>query len=147
MVSHWSLSDNKPSQVSRILLSILADLSNAVVWMLSALPLISKSSSPCTNYNWYNHHFHVPRVFNSLARSSYLSSFSLSFNLSLRLCHLIQVPLLLQCIYSVKEPNCVVGYGFFKQESMYAIMTWHFPNQHFFSVLLWAILVLLSPQW
>ena len=41
MVFHWSLSDKKSSQVTRTLLSILADLNNAVV--------ISKSSSPCTN--------------------------------------------------------------------------------------------------
>ena len=48
MVFHWSLSDGK-SQVSRTLLSILADLNNAVVWMVSTHSLISKSSSPCTN--------------------------------------------------------------------------------------------------
>ena len=45
MVSHWSLSDNKPPQVSKTLLRILAVLSNAVVWMVSTCPLISKSSS------------------------------------------------------------------------------------------------------
>ena len=49
MVSHWSLSDNKCPQVSRILLSILADLNNAVVRMVSTRPLISKSSSPYNN--------------------------------------------------------------------------------------------------
>ena len=49
MVSHWSLSDNKSPQVSRTLLSILADLNNAVVWMVSTRPVISKSSSLCTN--------------------------------------------------------------------------------------------------
>ena len=37
-----------------------------------------------TNYNWYNRHFHVPQFFNSLARSRYLSLFSLSFNFTLR---------------------------------------------------------------
>ena len=31
-------------------LSILVDLSNAAVWMVSTCPLISKSSSPCTNH-------------------------------------------------------------------------------------------------
>ena len=35
--------------VSRTLLSVLADLRNAVVRMVSTRPLISKSSSPCTN--------------------------------------------------------------------------------------------------
>ena len=49
MVSHRSLSDNKSPQVSRTLLSFLADLNNAVVWMVSTRPLISKSSNPCTN--------------------------------------------------------------------------------------------------
>ena len=48
MVFHWSLSDNKSHQVSRTLLSILADFNNAVVWMVSTRPLISKSSCPCT---------------------------------------------------------------------------------------------------
>ena len=49
MVFQWCLSDNKSLQVSRTLLSILADLSNAVVWIVSTHPLISKSSSPFTN--------------------------------------------------------------------------------------------------
>ena len=40
MVFHWSLSGNKSPQVSRTLLSILADLNNAVVWMVSTHPLI-----------------------------------------------------------------------------------------------------------
>ena len=35
MVFHWSLSDSKSPQVSRILLSILAVFNNAVVWMVS----------------------------------------------------------------------------------------------------------------
>ena len=46
MVFDWSLSDIKSPQVSRALLSILADLSNAVLWIVSARTLISKSSSP-----------------------------------------------------------------------------------------------------
>ena len=49
MVSHWSLNDSKSLQVSRTLLSILADLSNAVFWMVSIRPFISKSSSHCNN--------------------------------------------------------------------------------------------------
>ena len=44
-----NLSDCKSPQVSRILLSTLADLNNAVVWMVSTRPLCSNSSSPCTN--------------------------------------------------------------------------------------------------
>ena len=49
MVSHWSLSDSKSSQFLRIVLCILNDLNNAVVWMVSTRHLISKSSSPCMN--------------------------------------------------------------------------------------------------
>ena len=73
MVFHWSLSDSKSPQVSRTLLSILAVLNNAVVWMVSTRPPTSKSSSPfsnplvtvlnATNYNWYNCHLHVPQFF------------------------------------------------------------------------------------
>ena len=90
MVFHWSLSDSKSLQVSRTLLSILAVLSNAVVWMVSTRPPTSKSSSlfssPLVT---------VPNVsitvdiivtcmfhsfFNPLARSRYLSFFSHSFS-------------------------------------------------------------------
>ena len=42
MIFRWSLSDKIP-QVYRILLSILAGFNNAVVWMLSTRPVISKS--------------------------------------------------------------------------------------------------------
>ena len=46
MVFRWRLSDSEPPQVSSNLLSIQADLINAIVWMISTRPLISKSSSP-----------------------------------------------------------------------------------------------------
>ena len=49
MIFHWSLSDSKSPQVSRIFLSILAVLNNVVVWMVSTSPLTSKSSSPFSN--------------------------------------------------------------------------------------------------
>ena len=90
---HWSLSDSKSLQVSSTLLSILTDLNNAVVWMVSIRLLISKSSNPCTNLL-----VTVPRApitigitiifmfhsfFNSLARLKYLSFILLSFNLTL----------------------------------------------------------------
>ena len=32
---HWSLIDSKSPQISRILLSILADFNNVVIWMFS----------------------------------------------------------------------------------------------------------------
>ena len=90
MVFHWSLSDGKSPQVSRTLLSILAVLNNAVVWMVSTRPPSAKSSSPFSNplvtvpnapitigiiVTCMFHSF-----FNSLARSRYLSFFSHSFS-------------------------------------------------------------------
>ena len=93
MVFHWSLSNSKSPQVSKTLLSILADRNNAVVWVVSTRPVISKFSCPCTNPL-----VTVPRapitigitvtftflsLFNFQARSSYLSFFSLSFRLTL----------------------------------------------------------------
>ena len=49
MVFHWSLSDSESPQVSRFIFSILADLNNAVVWMVSTCHLNSKSSCPIIN--------------------------------------------------------------------------------------------------
>ena len=46
MVFHGSLSDSKSPQVSRILLHILANLNNVVIWMVSTCSLIFKFSSP-----------------------------------------------------------------------------------------------------
>ena len=90
MVFHWRLSDSKSPQVSRTLLSILAVLNYAVVWMVSTRPSISEPSSPFCNplvtvpkapitigiiVTFIFHSF-----FNSLARSRYLSLFSHSFS-------------------------------------------------------------------
>ena len=89
MVFHWSLSDSKSPQVSRTRLRILVVLSNAVVWIVSSRPLTSKSSrsfnnplvivpnAPITIGTIVTFMFHS--FFNSLARSRYLSFFSLSF--------------------------------------------------------------------
>ena len=86
MVFNWSLSDSKSPQVSRTLLSILAVLNNAVVWMVSTHPPTSKSSNPFDNPL-----VTVPKApitigiivifmfhsfFNTLVRSRYLSFFS-----------------------------------------------------------------------
>ena len=49
MIFHWSLRDSNSPQVSRTLLSIPADLDNAVVWMISTRPFIPISSSPRIN--------------------------------------------------------------------------------------------------
>ena len=96
MVFHWSLSDSKSPQVFRTLLSIMADLHNAVVWKSSIHPLMSKSSNPCTSplvtvssapittgitVTFMFHSFSI-----SLARSKYLSVFSLSFSFTKRKC-------------------------------------------------------------
>ena len=90
MVFHWSLSDSRSPQASRTLFSILAVLNNAVVWVVSTRPPTSKSSSPFNNplvavpkapitigiiVTFMFHSF-----FRSLARSRYLSFFSLSFS-------------------------------------------------------------------
>ena len=88
-----SLSDSKSPQVSRTLLSILADLNNDVVWMVNTPLLISESSNHCTKHlvtvpgapimtdNTLTFLFHS--VFSFLARYRYLSLYSLSFNISL----------------------------------------------------------------
>ena len=49
MVFHRSQSDKKSPQVSRIIIRILVDLSNAVVLIVSTRPLILKSTSHFTN--------------------------------------------------------------------------------------------------
>ena len=90
MVFHWSLSDSKSLQDSKTLLRILAVFNNAVIWMVSTRPPTSKSSSPYNNPlvtitkapitigTTVTFMFH--RLFNSLARSRYLSFFSHSFS-------------------------------------------------------------------
>ena len=49
MVFHWNLSDSKSPQLTRTLLIILAVLNNAVVWMVSTCPFISKYSTTFIN--------------------------------------------------------------------------------------------------
>ena len=89
MVFHWSLSDSKSSQVSWTSLSILADLNNAVVLIVSICPLITSSSSQFTNplgiiiiiiqhHNYYhNHIIHIIDILLSALKWS-LSSLSSS---------------------------------------------------------------------
>ena len=91
LFTHYSFSlEFEWQQISRTLLSILAVLNNAVVWMVSIRPPTSKSSS-----TFNNPLVTVPNasiticiivtcmfhsVFNSLSRSRYLSFFSHSFS-------------------------------------------------------------------
>ena len=89
MVFHWNLSDSKSPRVTRTRLRILAVLSRVVAWTVSTRPPTSKCSKPFDNplvivpkalitigtiVTFMFHSF-----FNSLARSRYLSFFSLSF--------------------------------------------------------------------
>ena len=90
MVFHWSLTDSKPPQVFRTLLSILAIPTNVVIWMVSTHPLISKSFIPFINplvtlplppiTIGIIVTFMFQSFFNSRASSRYLSFFSLSLN-------------------------------------------------------------------
>ena len=88
MVFHWGLCDKKSHQVSWTFLSILAVLSNTVIWIVSTRPPTFKFSRPFSNPL-----FIVPKItisttvtlmfhsfFNFLARSRYLSFFSQSFS-------------------------------------------------------------------
>ena len=89
IVFHWSLSDSKSPQVFRTRLRTLPVLSIAIVWIVSTRPPTSKSSRPFNNPlvivpkapitigTIVTSMFHT--FFNSLARSRYLSFFSLSF--------------------------------------------------------------------
>ena len=88
---HWS--NSKSTQVSRTLLSILAYLNNAVVWMVSAHSQISNSSSPLHKPLWtipcasvtivITFKFMFFGFLGSLARSKYLFCFSFSLILTL----------------------------------------------------------------
>ena len=90
MIFHWSLSESKSLQVSRTLLSILAVLNNAVVWMVSTRlptsnssspfsePLVTVPNAPITIGIIVTCMFHS--FFSYRARSRYLSLFSHSFS-------------------------------------------------------------------
>ena len=93
MVFHWNLNDNESSQVARTLLSILDDLSNPVVGIVSTRCLISKSSSPFTNPFVIVPRapitidiavtFVIHNIFNSLARCRFLFFLLLSCHFTL----------------------------------------------------------------
>ena len=87
---HWSLTDSKSFQISRTHLSILADLNNVVAWMVSIYPLIFMSFSRNTNslVTVLSTPFTICIIItlmfhgfvSTLARSRYLSLFSVSFS-------------------------------------------------------------------
>ena len=102
--SEWQQS----RQVTRILLSILADLNNAVVWMVSTRPLVSKSSSTCTNTlvslqnasitMGITDNFVFQRFFlNPLSRYRYQSLFSASFSFTLWSAGTIIIIIIMSC--------------------------------------------------
>ena len=100
----------KSPQVSRTLFSILADLNNAVIWMVSTWPLISKSSNSFTKplgivpsgpvIIGITISFIFHSLFSSLARSMYLSLFLLSV-------------IFYSVVHWDAEVTCSVGFLFF----------------------------------
>ena len=93
MVFHWSLRGSKSSQISRTLLSILANFRCAAVWIVSILPLISSSPrrfsrlfgtiSRASTTIGITVTFMFYSFFVSLAMSRGLLSFSPSFSFTL----------------------------------------------------------------
>ena len=88
MISFWSWNDCKSPQISRTYLSILADINNTVILIITAC--LSNLYIFCSHYqyfgdfsNWLYGHLHVPCFFSSLARSRYSSLFLPSFSFSL----------------------------------------------------------------
>ena len=87
MVYHLSLSDSKSPLVSRTLLSILADLNNTVIWMVTTQTPNSNSSSPLPTL-WGSFQVHQLQLVSQLPSyslvfllfSSKVYLFSLSFN-------------------------------------------------------------------
>ena len=66
MVFHWKLSDSKSPQVSRTILSTLADLNISVVLVVWARPLTFPAPVPSyrnlikrTSDNWYHQHVYA----------------------------------------------------------------------------------------
>ena len=142
MVSHWSLSDSKSPQVSRILFSSLPDINNSVVWMISTRPFISQSSSPCINplvtvsrapitnsititfiYNGYLHHFHLKLILLLLsllllllARWQFQGTYCFNFY--------FQVFVLIILLYSLTD-MLSVGTNILVNTSLNKSQTWH----------------------
>ena len=130
MVFLLILSDSKSPQASRTRLRILAVLSNAVVWIVSTNSPTSKSSKPFNNPLVIMPNapiiidtivtFMLQGFFNSLARSWYLSFFSLSFRFILWSTRTakstffqILFIIIIFIIYSSRVFNISISWGFF----------------------------------
>ena len=121
VVSHWILSDSKSPQVSRTLLSILADLNNAVAWNVSTCPPISKSSTPITNTFGIvpgasttigiTVTFMFQSFFSPLPRSRYSYLFSLVFMFTLRSVGTEKSALQLFSFFSFFFFFCLLSFG------------------------------------
>ena len=135
MVFHWILSDNKSPQISRALLSILAILNNAVVWVVSSCPPTSKSSSlfsnslvtvpkaPTTTGIIITCMFHS--FFNSLVRSYYYYCFS---NQYLSLFHCFR--LLLISLFSLSPSSSSSPW---KKPLIFGSIFFHWPAEQYSS--------------
>ena len=85
----WSLGDSKSPQISRTLISALAGLYNAMVWMILILPLgsilpslLSRfwGTSNNSKFDWYHLHLEVQQFCSFQARSRYLPIFLALFH-------------------------------------------------------------------
>ena len=142
MVFHWSLRDSKSPQVSRTLLSILADHNRAVVWIVFAHPLISNfcsllmkpletvSNAPIgISFTLMFHSF-----FSSPARSKYLSLFLFSLIFTLWSAGTTKSSILLVLFYFLL---IITRYGLlteircdlFVSQNLKAFWASHFPGQ------------------
>ena len=86
MVIHWSFGVSKFPRVSKTLLCILADLNNAVVWVIPIRLPISYSFSPLSkhsSYNQYDPYCHVPQLSYFSSKVQVLVAFFVFFDFPL----------------------------------------------------------------
>ena len=148
MVFHWSVSDSKSPQVSRTRLSILAVLSNAVVWIVSSKssrpfnnPLVVVPNALITIGTIVTFMFHS--FFNSLARSRYLSFFSLSFRFIFCSAGTAKLTILqIIIIYSSRVFTSVLADGFsleFEWQQVFSSLHWFMTLQNHHAYISWSV--------